>query len=356
MFELSAGIVIVALVLSDVFRSVVVPGATQRALRLGPMLGAVALPLWRSLARLARSPHRRHGLLNSLGPLIVVVQLLLWAVGLTFGFGLVLHALGAALDPSPDFGEALFQAGSSVLTLGLTNVRAEGVAQVVVLFAGLSGLAVITLVVTFSLSVQGALQRRESQVVLLAARGGRPPSGLVVLETQARLGLWEDDLKALLARWEEWCAEVIHTHQAFPILAFFRSTDGDNDWLSSLGAVLDAAALAAVAAGEGPRGEAALLLVTGGRLVDDLCRIFRLRPVAGPLAREEEEFAGVLRRLAAAGWPVRGDEEGSARRRFAELRSGYAPGVTALAAHFGVPGPVLTPPGPPRSCNVRRPG
>ena len=49
--ELSAGIVIVALVLSDVFRSVVVPGATQRALRLGPMLGTAFLPLWRSLAR-----------------------------------------------------------------------------------------------------------------------------------------------------------------------------------------------------------------------------------------------------------------------------------------------------------------
>jgi hypothetical protein len=304
-------------------------------LRLGPLLGAALLPLWRRLARSARSARHRRGLLGGLAPLVIVLELLLWVAGLTLGYGLVLHALGAGLDPRPDLSEALFQAGSTLLTLGLTNVRAEGAAQAVVLVAGLSGLAVITLVVTFVLSVQGALQRRETPVVMLASRGGRPPAGLVVLETYARLGMTEADQAALLASWEEWCAEVTHTHQAYPILAFFRSTDGDNDWLSSLGAVLDAAALTVAAAEKGPRGEATLLLLTGGRLVDDLCGLFRLTLATAPLA-SEEEFALACRRLAAAGWPVR-DDVGAAWRRFAELRRGYAAGVSALALHFGVP-------------------
>lgn len=356
--ESAAGLGLVALVLSDVFRSVVVPGATHRALRLGPLLGAVLLPLWRRLARPIRSARHRRGLLGGLAPLLIVLELVLWVAGLTLGYGLVLHALGAALDPRPDLSEALFQAGSSVLTLGLTNIRAhEGLAQLVVLLAGLSGLAVITLVVTFVLSVQGALQRRKTPVVMLASRGGRPPAGLVVLETYARLGLTRADQAALLARWEEWCAEVTHTHQAYPVLAFFRSTDGDNDWLSSLGAVLDAASLtvAASAAEDAPRGTAALLLATGGRLVADLCGLFRLRPPPGPLAREEE-FATARRRLTAAGWPLR-DGGGDSWREFAELRAGYAGGVAALAAHFGVPamawpGPAASPDRP--ACDDRR--
>jgi hypothetical protein len=214
--------------------------------------------------------------------------------------------------------------------------------------------------VTFVLSVQGALQRRETSVVMLASRGGRPPAGLVVLETYARLGLTRADQAALLAAWEEWCAEATHTHQAYPVLAYFRSTDGDNDWLSSLGAVLDAAALTVAAAEEGPRGEATLLLATGGRLVGDLCGLFRLRPARGSLAREEE-FAAACRRLAAAGWPVR-DDVGEAWRRFAGLRAGYAGGVAALAEHFGVPPmawpgrvPASSPPDP-RPCDNRPTG
>ena len=234
------GAALVGLVLSDVFRTVVLPRPARRGLRLGPPLRAGALRVWKALMR-RLPPEARDTMLGTLGPLLVVAELTVWVGMLVLGYGLLLHALGDGMTPAPGYADAFYAAGGSFLTLGVASPQEAVSAPVrfVVLLAGGSGLTIVTLVVTFLLSVQGALQQREALVVRLRARTGPTPSGRALLDTHARLSEeHEGTLREFFTAWEEWCADVLLTHRAFPILAYFRSNDEDCGWLAALGAVL----------------------------------------------------------------------------------------------------------------------
>ena len=50
-------------------------------------------------------------------------------------------------------------------------------------------------------------------------------------------------LKTLWPEWENWFVEVDETHTSFPPLVFFRSGHPDESWVTSAGAILDAASL-----------------------------------------------------------------------------------------------------------------
>ena len=175
-----AGAILVCVVLADVFRSVVLPRATRRTLRLGPLLGSSVLRGWLWWSRRRR---RGHSSLGALGPLLIVAELLIWVALLIFGYALLLHAT-AGLKPDDGFGGALYAAASAFVTTGLSGQEAgTGPARALVAIAGFSGLAVVTLVVTFLLSVHSALLRREALVLRLRARLGPAPTGLMLLES-----------------------------------------------------------------------------------------------------------------------------------------------------------------------------
>ena len=86
----------------------------------------------------------------------------------------------------------------------------------------ITGLGIVALVVTFLFSLYGSYQRREIEVVALAAAAGTPPSAVALLETYAQLGL-VGRLPVLFAEWERWAVEVLDSHVAFPLLGYFRS-------------------------------------------------------------------------------------------------------------------------------------
>lgn len=151
-----------------------------------------------------------------LGPLLIVVELLVWMAALVFGFALLLDALGAGLKPQPGFGDALYGAGSAFFALGLSMQEASsGATRFGVVVASFSGFGVVTLVVTFLLSLQNASQGREALVLRLRERAGHPPSGVALLEVHARLGRENDQaLLDFFERWDEWAADVLLTHRA----------------------------------------------------------------------------------------------------------------------------------------------
>jgi hypothetical protein len=98
----------------------------------------------------------------------------------------------------------------------------SGSARFLVLLAGLSGLASVTIGATFLLTVQQALHRREVLVLsTLLTAAGRPPSGLVILETYG-LNEAPEALAELFRDWEEWAADVLHRYRSDPVLAHFR--------------------------------------------------------------------------------------------------------------------------------------
>jgi len=338
-FEFSVGCVMVILVLSDIFRTILLPHPTHRALRLEPLLGRAFVPLWlRATGHLPRK-RVRQTLRAILGPLLIVLSLVIWVGALNLGYALMLHARASDIQPAPDLWDAYYYACSAFLTLGLEGAHATGIARGILLAAGLAGLASVTIVATFLLSVQGAIDRREVLVLSLATVAGRPPSGLSILETYARAGL-SGSLAGLFQDWEKWSADVLHSHRATPILAHFRSSDEDGEWLAAFGAVMDAACLllAAVEKSSLPHQHATahLLLPMGGRTIRDFAELFQIDRSDPP---EDDcdlpSFSQLFRRLRGAGY-VLVAEEGAAWRRFNELRRDYHPQLLDLCRHFGI--------------------
>lgn len=333
--EAVAGVAIVVLVLTDVFRSLVLPRASGRTLRLGPW---IAIGLMRGALRSTRRrpAARRHDLLGALGPLLIVIEMLIWVTMLIFGFGLILTGLRDSIKAVASFGDALYAAASALLTLGLPGgYDAIGPARLVVAFCALSGLAVVTLTVTFLLAIQGALAQREALVLQLRARTGPNPSGLAILAAHSRLcDERNSTLREFFQTWETWSAGVLLTHRAFPILCYFRSTDPDCEWLAALGATLDAACLVAALAKDGISEHALLCHRMGARLAADLARQFRLAP-RWQAGVDEAAFRAASRHLSeceigtetdlAAGW-----------ERFSAMRAGHAPPIAALCERFAM--------------------
>ena len=175
--------------------------------------------------------------------LALMMILLCWVASLVFGYGLILHALRGQIPQLETFGDAFYLAGVGLLTIGFGDIVATGgPARVVLLSAGASGLAIFALVLSLTFSLYGLFTRREVLVLTLDARAGSPPSGLALLETYAQLEML-DELPRFFDAWELWAAEMLDSHLAYPLLPYFRSSHDDLSWVSSLGAVLDAATL-----------------------------------------------------------------------------------------------------------------
>ena len=329
------GLLVLAWIAWDIFQTVVVPRPTPTRVRLARHLTRRLWALWRLRAQRARDANDRERMLGSFAPLLVVLLVAGWIVGLCIGFGLLLWALRDEIKPVPDLFAAVYQAGVSVLTIGYGDIVAQGtLSRLVELIAGGMGLFTVALGITYLFSLYGSLQRRERLVTTLDARAGAPPSGVELLATHARLGL-VDDLARVLSDWEAWAADVLDTHTAYPILIFFRSSHDSESWISALGAVLDAATLVSTTLEDGPLGQATLTLQVGTHCVEDLSRFLGFGG-DGPAMVERAEFDEARGRLAEVGLTLRADAD-DAWARFAEVRSRYAAPLNRMAAYVMSP-------------------
>ena len=333
--EVILGIVIVGYVLNDVFQSVVVPRPTPARFRLTRWVVRPGWRAWRAIALRTPSSGERERMLGVFAPLVVVVLLVLWLSILAFGYGFIFFGLRAQLHPVvSDFPTAVYFAGTSVLTIGFGDfVATSGLARVLALVAGGTGLGTIALAISFLFSLYASFQRREILIVTLDARAGAPPSGVTLLETMAKLGV-VDDLPRFFGDWEKWAAEVLDSHLAYPILAYFRSSHDNESWVSALGAVLDATTLLVTTCADGPLGPAKLMSAMGTHLVEDLGRFFRIQS-DHDVGVERYEFDEARERLAAAGWALRPAEESWAA--FSRRRIQYAVALNNLAKWWAAP-------------------
>ena len=325
---LGAGLAAVTLV--DVFETVVVPGLTRGWLKMARRVQRLSLPLWRwRAARLDGAPRIDRGL----APFIFLVTFALWIGLLVLGFGLIAHALRDSYQPAiRDLPEALFAAGAAIVTTGESGRSATGLARWGLLVSGFSGLAVVTMTVTYILEVQSALQRRDAAVVKLSTVAGRPPTGVAILETYAELGCCAE-LGEFFREWRDWSAATLYSHASHPVLAYFRSIGSEMDWPLAIGAVLDAASLYTAYVDGAEAGAAAFLHRDGSRLTAELARAFRVEE-RDPDTLSEEDSAALRRRLSDAGYTVHEGRRGHAR--LVSLRRDYHGRLMSLAAHFGV--------------------
>lgn len=329
-----AGLILFGIVLWDIFQTIVVPRPTPGRLRLARYLIPPTWRLWRALG--TRGGVANDWFLGLYAPGTAILLFGVWLIGIILADGLMLYGLRSEITPTPvGLMEALYFAGTSVLTLGFGEIVAGGaVSRLVVLVAAATGLGVVALVITFIFSLFASYQRREVLVVTLSARAKAPPSAITLLETHARLDM-TGDLPQLFRDWEHWSAEVLDSHVAYPLLGYFRSSHDNISWISGLGAVLDAAALVVTTVQGVPRGQAEMLLRVGAHLVEDISNYIRHTGDGSTVA--EADFAAVHERLERAGYKVESREK--AWRDFERVRRTYSGRLEALAAYWATPAP-----------------
>ena len=149
------GLVILALALYDIFQSVVVPRPTPGRFRLARYVIPPTWKAWRAIANRTRTGLSRDSFLGLFAPGAAVLLLAMWLASLVVGYGFVLFAIRAQVTPGPaSLAEAIYFAGTSVLTLGYGEIIATGgLARVVVLVSAATGLGVVALVITFLFSL-----------------------------------------------------------------------------------------------------------------------------------------------------------------------------------------------------------
>src|SRR5207302_1049300 len=267
--ELAVGAIMIWIVLRDLFVGVIVPRPARG--RVGPsnLVVRASWRAWRWVGNRASDTVVREARLGVFAPLSLILLLLVWVVGLILGYGLVFNALREQLSPvPPDLGTSFYFSGVSFLTIGYGDVVPVGpVARFLALLEGATGLGVVAVVISLLFSLYGSFQRREVLTITLDALAGAPPSGVVLLENSLRNAML-DHLDETLDEWKLWAAEVLESHLAYPVLAYFRSSHDNESWVSAIGAILDASVLIITTVEDIPRGPARLTYGVGSHLVE----------------------------------------------------------------------------------------
>jgi hypothetical protein len=330
LLEFVIGLAITLATLSDVFAGVLVPGAASGWLGVASAVRTITLPVWRRVTRVHE--HRNRRLSNFFAPALFLLVFLAWMALLLAGFGLMVHAASSYFKPPlASFSQALYVAGSSILTLGVSEVDALGSGRWLLLSAALSGFSIITATVTFILQVQTALHQREAGVLTLSGMAGRPGSGIELLETFAQLDMLAE-LPEFFRYWRNWSASVLHSHVAHPVLGYFHSVDAESDWLSALTVLLDAATLSLVFTQGPATGAATLMHRAGSRTAARLCELYKLDDCV-PEPPAPTVIDALVERLARAGYAMRDQHDPGSR--FHRMRTDYFGRMAALAAHLG---------------------
>jgi hypothetical protein len=329
-----AGVALVASALGDLFQSVVVPRSVGARFRFSPLMSRFGWRWWRERCLRIPDAERREDTLAMFAPTLLVSQLAYWVLSEIVGYGLIFWALRAGLRPAPGIGGAVYFSGASLLTIGYGDiVPVEWYTRAIVLVAAGGGLFTFAIVTTFLFQTYAAFQRREAFVVTISERTGAPPSGLEFVITHVKLRML-DDVGPILREAQQWMAEVMETHLAYPVLAYFRSSHDDESWVGTLGAILDATTLIITTIDVDHRGQAEITARLGTHLVRDFSGYFHL-PQADAAGVERDEFVAAYGALRDLGVPLRPLDDAWAA--FAAKRAAYAAPLDALAGWWRIP-------------------
>lgn len=335
------GAVLIFEVLLDAFETIILPRRVPRQLRIGVLLPPALWWLWCRPARRWRGGHRRETYLGFFGPSILIVLIAIWAAGLVVGFALLLWGLGAEMAPStgvPDFGLALYSSGTTFFTLGLGDVIPHTpIGRVLVVLEAGTGFAFLGLIVSYVPLLYQQFSSREVNVSLLDVRAGSPPTAVELLRRHADQD-FTTSIGQLLSAWERWTAELLESHQSYPLLAYYRSQHEHQSWVAALTMVLDVCALTIVGVDGAPQRPARMAFAMARHAAADLSQTLGTTPRRhGRNRLPAKELAELRAVLQEAGIPLR--EGANADAELARLRQMYEPFVSALADRLLMPLP-----------------
>ncbi len=341
----AVAIVLILTILWDAFETIILSRRVSRKFRLTRVFYRVLWTPWRAAARRVPEGNPRENVLMVFGPLSLILLLVLWAAGLIVSFGLLHWGLRSQLaGPAglSGFLEDLYLSGTTFFTLGLGDVAPRNALArgLTVLESGM-GFGFLALVIGYLPMISQAFSRRETNISMLDARAGSPPTAAQLLRRHSRDG--ERDLHDLLRDWERWSAELLESHVSFPVLSYFRSQHDNQSWVAALTTILDACCLTMTRIEGGPVRTARLTFAMARHALVDLCAVFHLAPA--PLSSDRLSSAQAQRVekfLADAGLRIRCDE--ACLAKFSAMRAMYEPYAHALSAFLLMPLPDWIPP------------
>lgn len=275
--------------------------------------GAISL-----VARWVPDYFTQHRILTGLGPVTVFATLFIAVLGFLVAFSLLIFAFdGGAMS------DALLQAGSALMTLGIVQVSDP--AQVAVtLVAAFTGMVIIAVLVGYLLMLFTAYNSRESGVTKSTMWAGEPAWGPELLCRRA-LGA-EGRLDPQVDGWLDWVCELRVWHTTYPVLAYFRSAGPLRGWVTTLVARLDAACLELALVRHIKTGDLSALLAEGVQTMEVLRRSLTKVPMtadrSGHSPTPHLRRDGLMRPGDALYRAIRADGRRSTRYRIAEPPNG----------------------------------
>lgn len=233
------GSAVVVAVLADMVNTLVTTSTSTKRWWLTRVAYRV---MWKTVRRLAKRSDgtARESLLSAFAPVSVLVLLAVWVTQQIVGFALVWWGL-EGIDGAVTFGDHLYYSGVVYFTLGFGElVPSAAVPRIGALVEAFAGVLTTALVIGYLPALYGAYGERERRLMTLDDGGEDriTPTNLVI--SRAPDGD-HTRLDGFFKEWEDWITGVIETHTTFPMLAFFRSKDSGQHWVTAVGLVADAA-------------------------------------------------------------------------------------------------------------------
>lgn len=172
----TAGVVLLVLIIFDVYATVLHSSA-----RYGPVGESLNRAVWRTARAVALrlSRARRHRLLNMIGPLLLPLLIVVYIVLLILAFALVYYPHIPAnftfseAHTEPGWVDAVYFSGITLTTVGYGDlVPRLASLRFLALFEAASGLVVISLAITYMLTVYTALERKRAVALSLYHQAG----------------------------------------------------------------------------------------------------------------------------------------------------------------------------------------
>lgn len=338
------GAALVLLALADVFLTVL--HARADAGVISPWLNRAVWTLFREATRPFR---RREAARCYAGPVLLALTVVIWVALLLVGFALIYWpALGrgiSAIGEAPrDFATALYFSGACLTTLGFGDLVPQTMPyRLLTVVEAAIGLSVLTLSLTYLLSIYSGLIRRNAFALELDfASGGHGDAAELLLRMKGGASLLET--KSEFAMMGRELLHLLQTHHSFPAIHFFRRREVAYATARVALLTLDAASLVRSALdreryGAFIRSSAVELFWGGGlQLVRETAGdVLTARVIAAEnlqhAAAWRRRYAAAHRRFAEAGVEVEPDAEAGARR-YVELRSQWDGFVRGFASYL----------------------
>jgi hypothetical protein len=331
-----SGIVVFVLVLWDAFEAIILPRRVTRKFRLTRFYYKFTWVTWKAAARHVSSKKSRESFLGFYGPISLLFLIGVWAIGLVLSFGMMQFGAGSALSLNgapPGIYTDMYLSGTTFFTLGLGDVVPRStLARFLVVAESGFGFGFLAAIIGYLPFIYSAFGSRETNITLLDARAGTPPTAGELLRRHS-YPHGEEALAKLLADWERWSAELLESHLSYPVLAYFRSQHDNQSWIASLTAILDTCALTIAGIEGACAKQAELTFAISRHAVVDLAQVFSASPHALPQDRlPPEDLLRMRTTLATHGMNLL--QTPQANKKLTEMRLMYEPYVYALANHL----------------------